>query len=280
MIGNQKINVFQRKALLSLFTASLACGAQTAIASSSAQATIDWDSFNVQLIDLSAGLNVPVFNWTSQNGSASSNSITDYPYDFQFDFADAPDFSSPLSTNTITSEAQSSSLRSASVLQANAASQPGTLDNDYQAQNSADASASNYGDFGLTGYGLALITASWDVSVTGAQNDEQDYSFASASISSEYFSGEDSAGNYSSSSYAVFSFENGGTFTQNGVFRIAVFSDGVYAVTGSINVDTFASAYSPASPVPVPAAAWLFGSGLGILALTRRKNQNIRLRAA
>ena len=132
MTGNLKITVFQKKALLSLFTASLACGAQTAIASSSAQATIDWSSFNVQLIDLSAGLNVPVFNWLSESGSVSSNSFTNNPYDYQANDNYASDFSSVLSTNTVTSEAQSSSLRSASVLQANATTQPGTWDNYYQ----------------------------------------------------------------------------------------------------------------------------------------------------
>jgi len=277
MIENPKMNVFQKNALLSLFTVSLACGAQTVIASSSAQATIDWSSFNVQIIDLSGGLNTPVFNWTSENGSNSSHSWTNDSYDNQSDFDNAPDFSSLLSTNTVTSEAKSSSLRSASALQANAATQSGTYDN-YAGNNNAYADVSNYGAFGLTGNGLALITASWNLSVTGAKNDWQDNSFALASIIGRFSDGNYNSGS-SNSSYSVYSANNGGTFNQNGLFSMAVFSDGIHAVTGRINAKTSASAVSTVSqvPVPVPAAVWLFGSGLGILTLTRRKNQNIRL---
>lgn len=253
------MNLLKKKNLKAVAGIILAAGAQTAIASSSAQATINWDSFNVQLIDLSGGLNTPVFNWLSESGNVRSNSENSAPYDSQSDSNFVPDFSTTLSTNTVTAEAQSSTLRNTNVLQAYAASQPSTLANYYE--NTATATAQNFGNFGLTGYGIALITLDWNVSVTGVINDSSDYSYAQAFINGSLFDGNYGSGSASSSSSGNSSAVSG-SFSENGTFSFAAFSNGVDNVTGSISAVTYVSSVSSLSQVPLPSAVWFFLSAL------------------
>lgn len=267
------MNFLKKKKLLALVSITLAAVAQSAIASSSAQATINWDSFNVQIIDLSGGLNAPVFNWLSESGNVRSNSDTSVPNDSQSDSDFVPDFSLTLSTNTVTASAQSSTLRNTAVLQAYAASQPSTLVNYYE--NTATATAQNFGNFGLTGYGIALITLDWNVSVTGVINDSSDYSYAQAFINGSLFDGNYGSGSASSISSGNSSADKG-SFSENGTFSFAAFSNGVDNVTGSISAVAYVSSVSSLSQVPLPSAVWLFLSAfIGVLGLTQRKVASI-----
>ncbi|WP_262965967.1 hypothetical protein [Methylobacter psychrophilus] len=267
------MNFLKKKPLLALVTITLVAVAQSAIASSSAQATINWDSLNVKIIDLSNGLNAPVFNWLSESGNVRSNSDTRIPYDSQSDSNYIPDFSSTLSTNTVTASAQSSTLRNTAVLQAYAASQPSTLINYYE--NTASASAQNFGNFSLTGYGIALITLDWNVSVTGVINDSSDYSYAQAFINGSLFDGNYGSGSASSTSSGNSSADNG-SYSENGTFSFAIFGNGSNNITGDINAVAYVSSVSSLSQVPLPSAVWLFLSAfIGVLGLTQRKVASI-----
>lgn len=114
-----------QKKWLAACVATAALGMSSAQASTSASVNIDWDSLNIQYVDLSGGTNAPVLNWTSQYGQVYSYALTVSPNDYQSDSQYAYDFTTSLSTATNTAEAQSSSLRDINTLSANSATQPG-----------------------------------------------------------------------------------------------------------------------------------------------------------
>ncbi|MEQ1637623.1 MAG: VPLPA-CTERM sorting domain-containing protein [Methylococcales bacterium] len=258
------MNFVENKTLQAILAISLTGAAQSAGASViTASSSIDWNSFNVQIIDLSGGTNTPQLNWTSQNAFATSTSYTATPYDYQYDYQYASDFTTSLATNTPTALSQSSSIRNASILQADAQSTVGGV------YNYANAQAYNQGNFELTGKGFALITADWSNSVTGgAIGDYSDYGYVYTNLSG-YFNDNNGNSGSSSSNNNVYSFYSGPT-NNSGTFALAVFGDGVHVVTGSLTA--YSGAYTYVNAVPVPAAGWLFGTGLiGLVGFSRRK---------
>jgi hypothetical protein len=266
------MNSFKRNLLTALCILSATSGVQTANASATAQATINWNSFNVQIIDLSGGLNTPVLNWISQKGYAHSSAITDSPLDRQtIETPTVSDFSTVLSANPTTSLAQSSGLRDANVLQATAATR-GSVNDPFDPGASAFATVSSYGDFFLTGKGYALLTLDWSMSVTrGNVLDSTDTSLAYVYIfgNFSYYGG---GGTSTMLSESLFNDES--VLNKNSTFGMAVFSDGVTNVSGSLIASVSASSNfgRPPSSVPVPGAVWLFGSALmGWLGVARRR---------
>lgn len=263
------MNLLQQK-WLAVCVATAAFGISSAQASSSASVVIDWDSLNIQYVDLSGNTNAPVLNWTSQTGQVYSYANTVYPNDYQYDDDYASDFTTSLSTLTNTAEAQSSSLRDVNTLSANTATQPGVAPS--AAYNYAYASSQNYGSFEVTGQGLALITLDWHLSLTGTLGDSNDYSYAQASLSGSFSDGVWNSGSASSTPY--YYSHSTGDFSTDGSFTLAIFSNGVNTVTGSLTANAYTYSYSPVSQVPVPMAAWLFGSGLlGLMGVSRRKQR-------
>lgn len=261
-----------QKKWLAACVATAALGMSSAQASTSASVNIDWDSLNIQYVDLSGGTNAPVLNWTSQYGQVYSYALTVSPNDYQSDSQYAYDFTTSLSTATNTAEAQSSSLRDINTLSANSATQPGVAPSGNYYYNLAYVSSQNYGSFEVTGQGLALITLDWHLSLTGTLGDD-DYSYAQASLSGSFSDGVWNSG--SASSTPNYYSYNTGDFSTNGSFMLAIFSNGVNTTTGSLTANAYTYSYSPVSQVPVPMAAWLFGSGLlGVMGVSRRKQQN------
>lgn len=258
----------KRLLLPALLTGLLAHAGPT-LADSSASANIDWGSLNIQLIDLSGGANAPVFNWTSASGDVSSYAVT-YPDEWANHYDYAFDFTTLLSTSALTTLAQSDALRSATTLSANAASQAGTAPgaSPYDS-NYASASSNNWGNFSLTGHGVAVITMNWNVSVTGAMDDWYDYGYASASISGSYSDGLYSSG-YANSGYGNGSYYIGST-SHSGSFAMAVVGMGG-VTTGSIQAYASAYASSPSVPVPEAETYALMLAGLGMVGwMVRRR---------
>lgn len=259
------------KKWLAACVATATLGISSAQASTSASVVIDWDSLNIQFVDLSGGTNAPVLNWTSQNGEVYSYAQTVSPYDYQYDDDYAGDFTTTLSTLTHTAEAQSDTLRDTYTLSAYSATQPGVAQ--VASSNYAYAYSGNWGNFELTGQGLAIITLDWNLSVIGTVGDTSDYSYAQAYLYGNYSDNVWNSGSaYSQPNYYSY---NTGDFSTNGSFALAIVSDGVHTTTGSLNAYAYAFSYSPVSQVPVPMAAWLFGSGLlGLMGVSRRKQRD------
>ena len=262
------MNNTSKKLILTALTVLLAAGAQHAVAASSAQATINWNSLSVKYLDLASGTNAPQLNWIYGLGTVDTSAYTANTNDFQQDTAFADDLITGLSINSTTAQAQSSALRTSTTLQANAATQAGSgLVAD---TNEANASAYNYAEFEFSGNGSALITVEWTASASGTAGNWDDYTYAAAFINGNFDDGNGNNGS-STSSKAYYTSEEG-VFNFNGIFSMEIFGDGINTVTGEINAEAVASAYSPVSQVPVPTAVWLFASGLmGILGVSRRR---------
>ncbi len=258
----------RKKIMLTALTALLASGTQHSVAASSAQATINWSSLSVQYSDLSGGVNAPQLNWIYGLGTVDTTAYTVTTNDFQQDSRFAEDLITALSINSTTNQAQSSALRTSATLQANATTQAST--GPISDTNEAHASAYNYAEFELFGNGSALITVEWTASASGTVGNWDDYASAAAFINGNFDDGNGNSGS-SASSNAYYTSEKG-AFNVNGVFSMEIFSDGIHTVSGAINAEAVAAAYSPVSQVPVPNAVWLFVSGLiGGVGVSRRR---------
>lgn len=270
-------------ATLAVFT--VIGGVNTASASSSAQAVINWDSLNFQLTDFSGGLNAPVLNWTSKFGSVNSSAATVAPSDGGSSNQSRNNFSTNLSVNTVTDFAQSVATRNGSGLTASASSERGLTS--VYGNNTASASVSNTGGFQLSGKGLLLITLDWSVSSTGSTYDwnygANEWANASVSINGSY-NGQFNSGNASSGySTNTYSWINSDPVSRSGTFSMAVYNDGLGITAVSLSALASADVSSNAllgsaadngsvSSVPLPGAVWLFGAGLfGFLWQAKRK---------
>lgn len=258
-----------KRLLLPALLTGLLAHAGPALADSAASATIDWNSLNIQLIDLSGGTNAPVFNWTSQYGHVYSYAVT-HPYESTSDYDYADDFTTPLAISTVTTLAQSDALRNATTLSAAASSQAGTAPwpSGYSS-NHAYGESANSGEFSLTGHGVAVITMDWSISVSGVANDWTDYSHAYAYINGSYTDGLYSSGNANSgfSNYSAYT----GDASHSGTFAMAVISTGGTA-TGLVHAYASAQALSPSVPVPEAETYALMLAGLGMVGwMVRRR---------
>ncbi|MEQ1600903.1 MAG: PEP-CTERM sorting domain-containing protein [Methylophilaceae bacterium] len=261
--------------LLPALFASLFMQAAPVLADSSASATINWGSFNVQIIDLSGGTNAPVFTWTNQSGAANSSasSYMDGGSDSASSSRSAPNWTKALTPNSNTENAQASGLRNTSTLSASAATQASSSDSySWYSTNNASANANNAGNFSLTGYGIALISVSWNASVTGATSDLYDYSNANVSISGSYNDGLYSNGSANS---GVNLQSYWGATSVNGLFTLAVTNAGSGLTTGYLNANVSTNSTSPFSvaitPVPEPDVYAMLLAGLGLIGFMSRR---------
>ena len=259
-----------KKALLPALLASLLIQNGSVLASSSATATVDWSSLNVQLVDQSGGLDSPVFTWTSGQTSLSSTAET-HPTESISDDEWSGDFNTLLTSNANTSRAQASAVKNDDVISVVASSESGTVPLAFgEGTNNASSSAYFGPIFSLQGKGIAIITLNWSLSVTGTPGDWSDFADAYISISGLFndniFTEVTAHSGYSTySSYL-------GDASYSGTFIMAMSNAGGLHY-GSISAAMGAYAYSPSVPVPEPETYAMLLAGLSLLCLTvqRRK---------
>ncbi|MCQ8103740.1 VPLPA-CTERM sorting domain-containing protein [Methylomonas sp. SURF-2] len=277
----------KKQLLTAMGILAVAGGIETASASSSAQATIDWDNLSFQLIDFSNGLNAPTLSWTTKNGTVMSSATTVDPDDSGSGVQSRNNFTTAISSEIETLYAQSSATRNSNTgLTASATTQQGASIYDVNlGVNAASASATNSGAFQLSGNGLLLISLDWSVASSGSSGDIfwggiGEWASASISISGSY-NGQFTSGNASASfTTNPYWWSFGGPESQGSTFVMAVFNSGFEVISGNISATASATSNSSAylsgagnpAAVPLPASAWLFGSAMfGFLVQRRRK---------
>lgn len=275
------MNLLSKKVLLVSLTTALAGSSQSAVADAFAQASIDWDNLSVQIFDLSGGSNAPILNWTYRRGEAASNATSFDPYDYTSRTKAAYNFTNTLDADSSTDFAQSQSIRNSSVLEAYAATQTSTSTDAWwsSGSNYAYANVLNEGNFTLTGHGLALIKLEW--SIFGNSDSAVDWSEQANSginISGSYSDGLGSTTSSFSEASQFAAWYANNAYSQEGVFTMAIFGDGIHTINGWLKAQAWANststAFASATPaaVPIPAAIWMFASGLlGVIGVSRRK---------
>ncbi|MEQ1637903.1 MAG: VPLPA-CTERM sorting domain-containing protein [Methylococcales bacterium] len=250
------MNIFKKKILSTVFAITLTGTAQTSMAASTANATIDWSSLNVQLTDTTGGDNPLGFSWLSTSPYYSNTAFSQTGSVIQ----DQSVETNPSSTHAITAGAQSHGVINNNLMQAASQSHPSV------AESYTYADAYNYAEFEITGQGYVEISLNWSTSVSGEEGNYFDYSTAQA-----YLLGQPQDDNinyffdYIDSNYD-------GTINHNGTFTLRFDNDGNDTFSGFIQSEAYTEAYGSVAPVPVPAAIWLLGSGLvGLMGFSRRK---------
>ncbi|HNA31187.1 MAG TPA: PEP-CTERM sorting domain-containing protein [Thiobacillaceae bacterium] len=258
-----------KRILLSSLLLCVLSPAIPAFAGASATSTIHWESFSVQLIDLSGGLDTPEFVWSFAYGEVFS--VASNPYVASYGgWNQAVDLSTPLQSAANITGAQVTVSRDANTLHAYAATEPAAVGELLGTSNFANGWANTTGYFSLSGKGVAIITVGWDVSVTGSIGDWSDYGYADAGIAGSYSDGLYNYG-FANSSGDLYSTNNGDSQI-SGSFAFAVVGSGDAITTGQLYAQARAFAYSPLSPVPEPESYMLMVVGLSMLVwLTRRR---------
>ncbi|TPQ26713.1 hypothetical protein [Methylomonas koyamae] len=255
------------KPVLALCLLAVSSGPQTARAAVVAKATIYWDTLDVQLIDLSGGIDTPRFNWVSQASGVNTSAFTE-PADIRYDDQSATDFATHLTSASDSAKARSQAERTATYLQAQSRSEA-------IGGNSAQSSAYIQGDFEMRGKGVAMISLDWKVDISGVDTiNPSSGGEAIINLNGSYLSdnyNSSNATNGGGSKYATIN-EYDGTGSKTGTFRFTVSGDGLGLVTGNFSA-TASARTTVISSVPVPASAWLFGSALmASLSAVKRKS--------
>lgn len=260
------MKLFTHKIYLAVGIALLS-NSTTVNAFASASANINWGSLTIQYFDLSDGSFAPSLVWTAANGEVYSRTVSADPYDLKTHIQKAEDFSQPLSTNTQSLYALSSTLRTVDELNAYATTESSISNSFELTSNHASAESFNYGDFQLTGKGIALLRLDWSAAGIGSKDNALEYANVRIGISGIFSDNNGSEGD------AFFRFEQStnenGSFSESETFSMAIFTDGLHTVSGSFSAAAIANSYSPVSQVPIPTTLGLFISGLlGMLHLT------------
>lgn len=243
----------------------------SAVAATSASASLDWNALTFTIIDTNPldGL-TPTLTWTSPFSQAYSYGYNTATGEHQYDSPYAYDFSTPLSSGLSFSNAGGNvSVNAASLSASSAASAAvagsggGVFVQEY---------ATGQGSFTLSGAGIAYISLPYSISVHGTGGDVAEYSTASAYLygyaSSPAGSSTSYSGNQQLVSYSV------GDASQTGNLGFALTN---FSSTASVSGNVFAYAYTtsqaPIAAVPEPQSYAMLLAGLGMVAAVARRRR-------
>jgi hypothetical protein len=245
--------------------ALLLCSAPTARAALiSASANIDWSTFKITAIDIGNG--IPTLTWSSQNDS--SQACLNNSYYCGSNISDnVPNWSSgTLATqtgSTSTFNGSASALTSASQINAG-----NSINGSFNQYSYANSNSQRSGSFTVHGNGLFLFQANYNLAGDAGTTSG---SSANTSVSFSLSSYNDGGNGSANQNFYRNLYSGSSPVTEPGILGIAlVFKDGWNgSFTAGASASISAYGGNP-SPVPLPAAAWLFSSALtGIAALRR-----------
>lgn len=225
-----------------------------------AAASFDWSSFTVAGLALPSDP-VPTLSWNNQNSyvSATTNSPNDNQSDYAGDWTTALN---KTAGNLATGAIADSALNVSSA-----------HDSDLASASSASASSSHWGEFTVAGSGVLLFSVNYSLAASLIPGtDMNNNNTADAGV---YFQANKSS---SASSYQYFTAQNNIYLNSNNVSNSPLSETGTLKLALWVNngetYNFYANNYANANvaSIPLPAATWLFVSGLmGVVGLTRRK---------
>ena len=261
--------MIRRLLLLSVVFAGFVLQAPPAMADVMSSVNLHWDSLNVTLVPLPGPEPPSISYWTGgERSEVNSYAGTADPSDYQSDSQSANDFLTALSISVTTAKAQASATWDLATMSARADSQIGTSPSVWDT-NYADGSVSNFADFELRGYGIALITMQWDATLSGTVGDLSDSAMINASIGAEYNNSESDQG-YAFDSVFMTT-DDSGTGSWSGLLSMTIPNLGT-TTTGIFRAAANADASSP-NIVPEPASCVLMGLGLGLVGWISRRRR-------
>jgi len=248
---------------MAVFLSGQEAGAVMA-AGPTASAQLDWSTFEMKGVDLT-GAGAPMFTWGYQYDSANADVGSTYQSDWQSDWLTG-----------VFAEA-TGSYAMAQTTEAVVTS--------YTALDSGETGSANswtnrYGQLTVSGTGLlmAMVDYSWNIAINEGQQAHQS-AVASCGITlAEENNGKNGsayAGGYLPQQVwdaMEYEWTWSDVFTDMDSGKLVA---ALYVTDGMVvNFSAYTSTNVTTAPVPVPAAAWLLGSGLfGLLATQRRKGQ-------
>jgi len=255
----------------------LAFQANTAFAvnSSNAQASFDWSSVTIKVIDLDTtdGL-TPTVTWSGQYGDTSANS---YSFEVGHDSSISESHHAPSATsvigsaaNTFASHANASYNNQALALSAYAERSANPA---YSwSGNNANASASTHTSFSLSGAGVMVVTVPYSIKVVGDQSNYSEYSLGTVNIDGHYSASDGSFSGNENAYKSFYSYSNGDK-AYSGLFTMTVANpSGAVTTSGELGTSLSVESRAYVSGVPEPGSYAMMLAGLAMLgSIVRRR---------
>ena len=270
----------------------LAGPAHAALASASAQASVNWSGLQVKIIDLAPNDGItPTLTWSNQSSNASAGSSNADPQAGAAASNSNSSWNSAFGNSAFAGAsyaAGGSALNLSSAAQGNYGTTPCSPYYWYCSPqtNSGNSSLGRSGNFTFTGKGVAIVSLPWSIAASA------DPGSAMSSYSYPYFYNPTnaSATAYFSASYVTAGGTTVNAYSNNtagnpyyvypslpfsdsksGAFSFAIYNDSGTPLSGTLSASLGTSATAVLSPVPEPQTWGLMLAGLGLLGLRLRR---------